>query len=148
MTILPRTPTGQLFTSNIIGLRNLKVEAEIMQITRAGIEIPNSTLVRNLAPSPELFNTFNTEWKHLPPQVWWRKYEKQFLEELYSEDKLNCLRGIYKKLLAEVNVVLVCFCKDHNYCHRKLVGEFFKPYGIIAKELNPVQSEQLSLILE
>lgn len=148
MTTLPRTPTGQLFTSNVIGLRNLKVDAEIMQITRAGIEIPNATLVRNLSPSPELFNTFNTKWRHLPPQVWWHEYERQFLEELNFKDKLNCLRGIYKKLLAGMNIVLVCFCKDHNYCHRKLVGEFFKPYGIIAEELNPIQSEQLSLILE
>jgi hypothetical protein len=56
MTLLKKS-TGFLFTSNVNGLRNLKVEAEIWQITRAGT-IPNSTLVRGLAPSSELFEKY------------------------------------------------------------------------------------------
>jgi len=35
MTLLKK-PAGLLFTSNINGLRNLKIESEIWQITRAG----------------------------------------------------------------------------------------------------------------
>lgn len=143
-----KVPTGKLYTSNVSGLRRLNANAEIWQITRSGITIPKAVLVRNLSPSPELYNTYLNEWKHLTPKVWWHKYEERFLNELKTDDKLNCLREIYKKLFAGINIVLVCFCRDHNYCHRKLVGEFFIPYGIIAQELNPIQTEQLSLILE
>ncbi len=144
----PSIPTGKLFTSNIGGLRNLHVEAELWQITRAGITIPNATLVRNLSPSQELFNCFANKWRYLPPQSWWNNYEKKFLEELNSDEKLILLREIYKKLMEGKNIVLICFCKNNKYCHRRLVGEFFKPFGIAPIELNPIQEEQLSLILE
>jgi|GEM_PF-408192 len=136
-------PTGKLFTSNIEGLRRLDVDAELWQITRSGIEIPNAIFVRSLSPSPDLFNTFLTEWKHLPPQVWWPEYEKRFLEELQSQEKFNYLRLIYRKLLHGVNIVLICFCKDYNFCHRRLVGEFFRQYEVQVEELDPITSEQL-----
>lgn len=152
MTLLKK-PTGLLFTSNVYGLRNLKIESEIWQITRAGTLIPNSTLVRGLSPSSELFERFLNEWKDLPNKTWWQEYESRFLEELKSEEKLDCLREIYRRLKNGTNIVLVCFCKDYNFCHRKLVAEFFKQYDIISEELDPrlepvmetVSHEQLAI---
>lgn len=152
MTLLIK-PTGLLFTSNVNGLRNLKIESEIWQITRAGTLIPNSTLVRGLAPSSQLFEKFLREWKELPNKTWWQEYESLFLEELKSEEKLDCLREIYRRLKNGTNIALVCFCKDYNYCHRKLVAEFFRQYDIISEELDPrservietVSHEQLAI---
>jgi Protein of unknown function, DUF488. len=138
-------PMGSLFTSNGNGLRNLKVEAEIWQITRAGIQLPNSILVRGLAPSTELFETYLNEWKGIPSKDWWPEYESRFLDELKTDEKLNCLRELYRSLRSGINIVLVCFCKDYNYCHRKLVAEFFKQYELIAEELDPIKHEQLIL---
>lgn len=142
---LVKKPMGLLFTSNANGLRSLKVDAEIWQITRAGIQIPNSILVRGLAPSTELFETFLRDWKNKPGKEWWPEYESRFLEELKTEEKLNSLREVYRRLKSGTNIVLVCLCKDYNYCHRKLVGEFFRQNGIIAEELDPVTHEQLTL---
>ena len=136
MTLLKK-PNGLLFTSNVNGLRNLKIESEIWQITRAGTLIPKSILVRGLAPSSELFDNYLREWKNLPSEVWWNEYENRFLEELKSEEKLDCLREVYRRLKNGTNIVLVCFCKDFNYCHRKLVAEFFRQYDIISEELDP-----------
>jgi uncharacterized protein YeaO (DUF488 family) len=136
---------GKLYTSNLVGLRKLDVEVEIWQITRAGIEIPNSMLVRNLAPSPELFEKYNTKWRNESPSTWWSDYKKQFLDELQTEEKLVCLRQIYQRLKSGKNIVLVCFCKNYNYCHRRLVGEFFKRYNIDFEELDPITTEQLVL---
>ncbi|HDR7805742.1 MULTISPECIES: DUF488 family protein, N3 subclade [Bacillus] len=138
-------PKGRLYTSNPAGLRFLKEEAEIWQITRGGISIPNTILVRGLSPSPQLFQTFIQDWKDKPFNEWWDLYEKRFLVEMKNDEKLRGLRDVYKKLLMGKNVVLVCFCKDHRYCHRRLVGEFFKPYGVEAIELNPISQDQLSL---
>ena len=150
MTLFKKT-SGFLFTSNVNGLRNLKVESEIWQITRAGI-IPNSTLVRGLAPSTELFEKYLTEWKKLPTKDWWQEYETRFLEELKSQEKLDCLREVYRRLKNGTNIVLVCFCKDYNYCHRKLVAEFFRQYDITSEELDiqkelvdPIIHEQLTI---
>jgi uncharacterized protein YeaO (DUF488 family) len=142
----PHKPTGKLYTSNLAGIKQLKnQEVELWLITRAGLEIPNTILVRSLSPSKVLFRTFISEWKDTPPSSWWRKYEKLFLEEMISDEKVEGLRMVYRKLLEGKNIVLICFCNDHRYCHRRLVGEFFRTYGVIAEELNPIKSEQLSM---
>jgi len=141
-------PTGKLFTSNPAGLKNLEVEAEIWQITRGGLTLPNVLLEKNLSPSPGLFQLFVQEWKGKPFGQWWSKYEEKFLIELGTSEKIRGLRDVYKRLILGKNIVLVCFCKDHRYCHRRLVGEFFSKYGVEAIELNPVTQEQLSLFSE
>ncbi|MHB8127217.1 MAG: DUF488 family protein, N3 subclade [Desulfitobacteriaceae bacterium] len=65
--------------------------------------------------------------------------------EAKTDKKLNCLRELYRRLRSGTNIVLLCFCKDYNYCHRKLVAEFFKQYEMIAEELDPIKHEQLIL---
>jgi uncharacterized protein YeaO (DUF488 family) len=136
-------PTGQLFTSNPSGLKKLKVNAELWQITRAGEDIPNALIVRDLSPSKELYSMYINQWRKLPPQDWWPKYEERFLSELNSPEKLPLLRKVYCKLLKDTNIVLICFCQDHIHCHRRLVGDFFKTYGVEVEEINPLM--QLSI---
>jgi uncharacterized protein YeaO (DUF488 family) len=148
MSKLQNSPTGNLFTSNPAGLINLNVEAELWQITRGGVQLPNTLLVKNLSPSKTLFLKFVHEWKGYPYDEWWHKYERLFLKELSTEEKLRGLRDVYKRLLLGKNVVLICFCHDHRFCHRRLVAEFFEPYGVKAKELNPIKVEQLSIFQE
>lgn len=139
-------PKGKLYTCNANGLHKVKFPADVLLITRAGFEIENAEIIRDLSPSPELFQTYLNEWKNKEPyEVWWPKYEKRFLTELMWESRLQALREVYKKLIVGKSVVLVCFCKDHRYCHRRLVGEFFKKYGVEPKELNPISVEQINL---
>lgn len=138
---------GNLYTTNPAGLKKYSPEKNhlyTLQITRGGLILPNVIVVRDLAPSTPLFQRFLQEWKGNSPREWWHIYEKNFKEELQTEEKLQALRIVYKMLLSGYDVVLVCFCKDHRYCHRRLVGEFFKPYGIKAIELNPVFNDQLT----
>lgn len=140
-----KKPRGKLYTSNVRGLKFAPPHAEIWQITRAGHDIPGAIVVRSLSPSPQLFQHYLREWKGTNPNEWWPLYENVFLSELRKEEKLRSLRDIYKKLLLGKDIVLLCFCEDHRYCHRRLVGEFFEPYGVVAVELNPIKTEQLSL---
>lgn len=141
----PSVPKGKLFTSNPAGLKYLKEKAEIWQIMRGGPDLPNAIRVRKLSPSDQLFQSYVRAWRKKPSAEWWPIYEERFMDELKTEEKLQGLRTVYKKLLLGHNVVLICFCDDHRICHRRLVGEFFKPYGVNAIELNPVRSEQISL---
>lgn len=112
---------------------------------RAGHEIPDALRVQELSPSDELFQTYLRAWRNKPPKEWWPFYEQRFKKEMQSEEVLKGLRAVYKRLLLGRNVVLICFCDDHRICHRRLVGEFFEPYGVKAIELNPVKTEQISL---
>ncbi|MCJ7843287.1 DUF488 domain-containing protein [Lederbergia sp. NSJ-179] len=138
-------PTGKLYTSNPAGLKFLKEEAELWQIMRAGHELSGAIRVKELSPSDQLFHTYIREWKGLPSEKWWPYYEEQFMREMKTDEKLQGLRAIYKKLLLGHTIVLICFCDDHRICHRRLVGGFFKQYGVEAVELNPVTTEQISL---
>lgn len=140
-------PPGKVYTCNAAALRK-KVDfpAELFLITRAGYEVPNATIIRELSPSQELFLTYLNEWKDKEDyEVWWPKYEKRFLAELKWEDRLKALRELYKLLINGIDIVLICFCKDHRYCHRRLVGEFFTQFGVQVEELNPITEEQMNL---
>lgn len=141
-------PKGKLFTSNPAGLQNLEVKAELWQIMRAANTLPNCIQVKSLSPSKTLFLKYSQEWKGKSYQEWWPKYEKCFNEELKKDVVVQSLREIYKKLLLGENIVLICFCNDHRYCHRRLVAEFFEPYGVKPIELNPIKVEQLSIFSE
>lgn len=140
-------PPGKVYTCNAAALKN-KVDfpADVFLITRAGFDVPGANIMRELSPSQDLFLTYLNEWKDKEDyEVWWPKYEKRFLAELKWEDRIKALREIYKHLVVGRDVVLVCFCKDHRYCHRRLVGDFFKQYGVEVQELNPVIHEQINL---
>ncbi len=134
---------GKLYTSNPHGLKYLEQEAEVWQITRVGVLISGAILARGLSPSEELLKMYLNQWKELLPEQWWPEYEKYFLRELETEEKKSNLRTLYKTLQAGKNVVLLCFCKDVKYCHRKLVGQFFEKYDIEVIELRPEESEMI-----
>jgi uncharacterized protein YeaO (DUF488 family) len=142
---------GKLFTSSPSGLKNLHVEADIWQITRGKALISTAIMVRGLAPSNELFAKYLNKWKHLHPEQWWNDYKILFQKEMESDEKIANLRSLYKILKAGRNVVLLCFCEDPAYCHRRLVGEFFSKYNINIIELNPLKNnifkpQQLTII--
>lgn len=136
---------GKLYTSNLAGLKKKNFDADVLLITRAGVEVPGVEIIRDLSPSNGLFQKYLNSWKDHPDYSWWPKYEERFMIELTSDVKLNALRDIYKRLLHGENIILVCFCKDHRYCHRRLVGEFFEKYDVQVSELNPVKYEQITL---
>jgi uncharacterized protein YeaO (DUF488 family) len=139
------TQIGQLFTSNPAGLKKIDFDASILLITRAGPELNPIEIVRDLAPSPGLFQALLSMRKDGDNQDWWPEFEEQFQLELKTDIKLKALRDVYKRLRNGEKVVLVCLCKDHRYCHRRLVGEFFEPYGFACTELKPVTVEQMKL---
>ena len=139
-------PRGQLFTTNPKGISKFDLDAEYLLITRAGYDIPNTTRVSALSPSPKLFHRYITSWRGHSPYDWWPEYEKLFLEELKSEEKLTALRYVYKQLLMSKNIILICYCNDHRFCHRRLVAEFFVTYGVSHCELSPQTNEQISFL--
>ncbi|HIW34122.1 MAG TPA: DUF488 domain-containing protein [Candidatus Paenibacillus intestinavium] len=138
-------PKGKLYTSNPTGLKKINFDATLLLITRAGADISGTTRVRELAPSAALFHESIEQRQSKPGPEWWPQYEEKFLLELQSDVKINALREVYRRLLRGENIVLVCFCTDHRYCHRRLAGHFFEQYGVQVEELNPVTVEQITL---
>lgn len=98
-----------------------------------------------------LFNRYLSEWRGQKPELWWPKYVEIFTQELKTEKKLSTLRHLFKLVKSGKVIGLACFCKDARFCHRTLVGEFLRGYGIEVKEFRNTNAnsqaphEQLSI---
>lgn len=120
-----------------------------------------------LSPSLELFektqekfkkNIFNKEEieylysinKLNEEKSWWYLYERAFKKELNERPDMVKAVSKLKKLLTEnKEIYLFCYCKDVQYCHRRIVGEFLEEQGFVVnyrfKEKESDSTEQLEL---
>jgi len=130
---LTNFPAGYVITANISSIKNIVCD-EVWQITRSNKNISAVKWVPDLAPSPNLYSRFINEWKGKPGEDWWPIYKYQFEKELDTDEKLNALRKLWKLVKSGKVIALVCFCRDGRYCHRALVGDFLKRYGIRVEE--------------
>lgn len=82
------------------------------------------------APSPGLLYPFLKKRREgvLAAGDWERYAEAYRLEmrESYARGK-----GLWDCLLCWRRVVLLCFCKDHNECHRRLLAGFLVKLGAV-----------------
>ena len=123
------SPKGHIITTAISSLKHINSD-EIWQITRVNSEIKGTLWVPELAPSQALYSKHQHEWKEKPPETWWPLYEERFNNELKSSEKLDALRKLWRLIADGKSVALACFCPNHNYCHRSLVGNFLERQGI------------------
>lgn len=126
--------SGKVVTMSVSTAKHAKVD-EFWLITRAGPDIPGMTRHRELAPSQDLFQRYVLEWKGQPPEKWWSLYTKVFGLELQSQEKLEALRVLYRKVKQGLVIGLVCYCPDATCCHRRLVATFLAEHGIKAQEV-------------
>jgi len=141
--------SGYVVTSNIASIKNIVCD-EVWQITRSGKYISGALWMPELAPGPYLYRRFVFEWKNKPVKEWWHTYKDEFEKELKTKEKINALRKLRSLVESGKVIALVCFCKESKYCHRTLIGDLLKQYGIRVEELTKDKSstntyEQLTL---
>jgi uncharacterized protein YeaO (DUF488 family) len=134
--------SGKVITVSVSTAKHATVD-EFWLITRAGPDVPGMTRHRELAPSTELFHRYLNQWKGQPPEEWWSLYTSAFSKELLTEEKLEALRVLYRKVKNGAVIGLVCYCSDGNCCHRRLVAKFLEEHGIEAEEVAVPPSPQL-----
>lgn len=102
-------------TSYFANLRNLKVALSISQYPPKWYDGPQ---LKMLAPPPSLLKAAHNGLSH-------EEYEKQ-----YKRDVLDHLdaRDVYDAIIDEYgdDVALLCFEKPGDFCHRRLVAEWFE----------------------
>jgi len=136
---------GYIITTDTASLKKVNCDEKWL-ITRAGIDIPNTLRVRELAPSSELFSRYIKEWRGKNPEEWWPLYKEDFCKELKTEEKLVQLRKLWKLVKIGKVIALVCFCKDNRYCHRTLVGDFLREAGIDVREIGKQKKNELEYV--
>lgn len=87
-----------------------------------------------LCPSTDLLNTYKAG------NLDWDEFVIEFKDQMSKGETLQGLRDLYKKCKTE-DVILVCYEKDYNMCHRKLIGDFISSYGISYEELPSEESK-------
>lgn len=126
---------GYLITAPISAVKKIDCD-EVWQITRSDKVLPEAIWVPALAPSWDLFNQHLHEWKDLPAEEWWPLYKDRFLRELQTDEKLIAMRRLWSLVNVGKVIALVCFCSDGAHCHRILVAEFLKKYGVNVVEFD------------
>lgn len=127
--LMSTSTKGRIITTAISSLKHVHCD-EIWQITRVNSEIKGTLWVPELAPSQALYSKHQHEWKETPPETWWPLYEERFNNELKSSEKLKALRKLWRLIADGKSVALACFCPNHKFCHRSLVGIFLEKQGI------------------
>ena len=122
-----------LFTTSVSAIKRTRAD-EYWLVTRGGGDIAGTVRVKDLAPSPELFQRYASNWKGRPPAEWWTQYETLFRVEMQGEPALAALRRLYRTLNSGRTVALTCYCSDPDHCHRRLLGEFMCVHGVSVVE--------------
>lgn len=118
---------------NVCSLSKMKVVPKdnnyFFLTTRGTRKIEGVRQLSELAPSPSLFKKYTNEWKGTPPELWWDKYQEQYLKELSDVSINKVIDGLNRGL----NATLMCFCGDESCCHRSLLKMKFKELGYEVK---------------
>jgi len=134
-----------LFCSTEYALENnldMDVKLQITHYVNKGL-LSGFIHVPQLAPSESLLNKTNRYWKKLKfteeekilmksgkTGTWWDLYYPKFCEEMYERKDFQTAYNRLKELLMEgKSIVCVCYCKDDQYCHRKILGDKLKNEG-------------------
>lgn len=118
-----------LYTCSLSELKNFSGIEYKYLITRycCGVSIDGLDHMPELSPSPELLRevrqrksagTFDRDW-----------FKDKLINELSDDpDAFAAIDDIGFKL-SENDVLLVCFCKDPQECHRSLLAEYLQEWG-------------------
>lgn len=130
---------------------NLEEGLNLLIVRKPPKKIPKHFIhVPQLSPSLELFNQAQI-WKKEYEKIedWFPLYEERFIKEIQErDDMVRALRKLEKRIQEGCEIRLFCFCKNEQFCHRRLIGEELIKRGYevdwCRKPVEPVL-EQLSL---
>lgn len=119
-----------LYSTYISNIKNLtdKQKSQVLNIARYFNSKEFNKDFR-LCPSQDLLNAYKTG------NLDWDDFVVEFKRQMKQGETLTALRELYKKAKTE-DVILVCYEKDYNMCHRKLIGDFIAGYGIQYEEIS------------
>lgn len=119
-----------LYSTYISNIKNLTDEKQkqIIIIARY-FKSNNFKKDIRLCPSDELLKAYKSG------SIDWDDYTIEFKELMQKQPMLGALRELYKRCKNGEDLILVCYEKSNERCHRRLIGEFIESFGVEYKEL-------------
>lgn len=98
-----------------------------LSVPKFFLSLPESYHCKSLAPTPELLNAYKSG------KIDWQGYVEWFkrLMKTSMRNSLNKLIDVVKN----TDVIIVCYEKDVNFCHRGLIGKYIQEHGIEWREI-------------
>lgn len=114
---------AKVYLTSVKKISNVPEDCVKLLIARKKLsDMSGINWVLDLAPSKKLF------WDYKNEIISWEQYVKIYNNEL--KDNYKILLKIKAFIDNNINVALICYCDDYNYCHRGLVGNRLKDMGI------------------
>lgn len=118
------------------------IKLHITQYTNQGIKV-DFLHTPQLAPSPELFAKTMNVWKKfkfsdedlnylksIHSNDWFDLYRRDYLKQIETDyDMQRYIKRVCKRLDEGKNIIMCCYCKNIDKCHRKILGEYFRQLG-------------------
>lgn len=145
-----------IYTSYFAQMKNLPDNYYPVAISQYPPKWYDGVIYKKLAPTPYIINTWNKYAKNLSPntperQKWeeWynNKYQNEVLANLDINKILNELVNITNTTDVfpplwdneDKHIVLLCFEKTGDFCHRNLVADWIKEHGIPCREITKAE---------
>lgn len=112
--------TGKFYICSLSKMKDVPKENNTFYLITAGQrEIKDVKSGRWLAPTPQLFNRYLTEWKADKSFQWWPEYRETYLSSVNP----MILNDLKRRVDTGENITLMCYCGDETHCHRVLIKE-------------------------
>ena len=87
-----------------------------------GICVYKCNWLKDIKYCEELMVKKSWLWNYKNGLIEWEEYRKKYLEYLYGGVSLKFWWDFKKNFDGKI---LLCYEKNYNFCHRKLVGDFY-----------------------
>lgn len=119
--------SSRLYTSYFGNLKNIPDDITPIAIC---LKVPDSfhgAVYKKLAPTPGILE----RWKKNCDEDEYREdYNKWILSHINASEVINDIKGMSN----DKDVVLLCYEKPHDFCHRHLVAEWLQENGYPIEE--------------
>lgn len=116
---------GKLYTTYLAKMKNIpntETVAVIMRMPPFISKESNIIHIPQLSPKTKLLADYKADND-------WDNFKEKFKDQMYNDPETMEYISFLLKALEVNDVYLVCCEKDHNVCHRSLIGEYIESLG-------------------
>lgn len=116
---------GKLYTTYLSKMKHIpkdEVVAIIMRMPPFISKESNVMHMPQLSPKTNILSEYKKDND-------WDKFKESFNEQMYNDPETMEYINYLLEALERIDVYLVCCEKDHNVCHRSLIGSYINSLG-------------------
>lgn len=123
-----------IYTTYLSKMKDVPAGVTKLLVTRILPKGFNLDKHRDVIYAPELSPSELTLKKYKFDEDWY-EFRRSFKREMKKEPMKEKLKKLEEELKEGKDFCLICYEKEHEYCHRRILGEYFKDKGYNWEEI-------------